>query len=284
VKYSHFEALALVLGTGAIIASVFVSPGNEPQAAEVTAQLLLIVVLAGALHWGRNGGFLTTLLAMAVYVAMRVPLLQSQGLSAEVVTLLVTRALTYAIVGVVGGELSARIKYVFARLENESLIDPQTGVYSTRYAADAIRSGVGQWERYTTEFSVVTITISECVFAALKAKRARQLMRQAADYIRNDIRMVDDLAAGTMGTFYVLLPRTDAVGATVVAERLSLAVRDVLSARDDAVSASVLSAAIDTQQLKNLADALNPAASEVTPPDAPADRRRAGDAAQEPVA
>lgn len=284
MKYSHFEALALVLGTGAIIASVFVSPGSAPQAAEVTAQLLLIVVLAAALHWGRNGGFLATLLAMAVYVAMRVPLLQSQGLSTEVLTLLVTRAFTYSIVGVVGGELSARIKYIFARFENDALIDSQTGVYSARFAADAINSGVGQWERYQTEYSVVTISVAQCVYAALNAKRARQLMRQVAAHIRNDIRMVDDLAAGSTGTFHVLLPRTDATGAHVVAERLTIAVRDLLDARDDAVSASVLSAAADAAQLKKLADALNPAAAGIAPPAAPEDRRRPGDVTQEPVA
>lgn len=284
MKYSHFEALALVLGAGAIVASIFVSPGSSPQAAEVTAQLLLIVVLASALHWGRNGGFIATLVAMTVYIAMRVPLLQSQGFSADVTTLLVTRAFTYALVGVVGGELSARIKYVFARLENESLIDTQTGVYSSRYAADAIVSGVGQWERYQTEFSVVTITVAQSVYAALKAKRARQIMRQVAAYVRNDIRMVDDLAAGTTGTFYVMLPRTDATGAAVVAERLSLGVRDLISARDDAVTAGVLSAATDTQSLKTLADALNPDAASIMPPDVPEDRRRSSDISQEPVA
>lgn len=284
MKYSHFETLALVLGAGAIVASIFVSPGSSSQATEVAAQLLLILVLAAALHWGRNGGFVATLVAMAVYVAMRVPLLQSQGFSADVVALLATRALTYALVGILGGELAARIKYVFARLENESLIDPQTGVYSSRYAADAIISGIGQWERYQTEFSVVTITLAQCVYAALKAKRARQLMRQVAASIRNDIRMVDDLAAGATGTFYVLLPRTSASGAAVVAERLSLGVRDLLSARDDAVTAVVLSAATDAQQLKKLADTLNPGTATVLPPDVPEDRRGRGDLTQEPVA
>lgn len=284
MKYSHFEALAFVLGAGAIVASIFVSPGSTSQAAEVAAQLLLILVLAAALHWGRNGGFVATLVAMAVYVAMRVPLLQSQGFSADIVALLATRALTYALVGVVGGELSARIKYVFARLENESLIDPQTGVYSSRYAADAIASGIGQWERYQTDFSVVTITLAQCVYAALKAKRTRQLMRQVAGYIRNDIRMVDDLAAGATGTFYVLLPRTDATGAAVVAERLSLGVRDLLSARDDAVTAVVLSAATDAQSLKKLAQTLNPDAATALPPDVPQDRRGRGELTQEPVA
>jgi GGDEF domain-containing protein len=284
VKYSHFEALALVLGTGAIVASIFISPSTAIQPAEVTAQLLLVVVLAGALHWGRNGGFLTALLAIAVYVAMRIPLLQSQGLSSDVLTLLVTRAVTYALIGIVGGELSARIKYIFARLENDTLIDSGTGVYSARYAAGAIASGVGQWERYQTEYSIVTITVAQCVYAALKAKRVRQVMRQIAGYLRNDIRMVDDLAAGTVGTFYVLLPRTDGIGANVVAERLAAGVRSLLEARDDAVTATVLSAAADAAELKRLADTLNPGGADVPPPVEPQPRRRSTDVGQEPLA
>ena len=212
MKYSHFEALALVLGTGAIIASIFIAPTVAPQAAEITAQLLLIVVLAGALHWGRNGGFLATLVAIAVYVAMRVPLLQDQGLSGDVVTLLATRSITYAIV-VSSAASSPPASSTSSRGSRTTASSTrQTGVYSARYAADAIISGVGQWERYQTEYSVVTLNLAQCVYAALKAKRVRHLMRQVAGYVRNDIRMVDDLAAGAIGTFYVLLPRTDGAG------------------------------------------------------------------------
>ncbi|MGB4442272.1 MAG: hypothetical protein WBJ62_08625 [Coriobacteriia bacterium] len=265
MKYSHFEALALVLGTGAIIASIFIAPTAAPQAAEVTAQLLLIVVLAGALHWGRNGGFLAALLAIAVYVAMRVPLLQTQGLSTDIVTLLATRAITYGLVGIVGGELAARIKYVFAGLSSDTLIDPHTGVYSARYAADAIASGLGQWQRYQTQYSVVVITVAQGVYATLKPTRSRQLLRQVAGHIRNDIRMVDDLAAGSTGTFYVLLPRTDAVGGVVVAERLAVGLREMLGARDDALSANILSVERDAPALKHLVEVLNPAAAEIGP-------------------
>lgn len=286
MKYSHFEALALVLGTGAIIASIFIAPAAAPQAAEVTAQLLLIVVLAGALHWGRNGGFLAALLAIAVYVAMRVPLLQSQGLTTDVVTLLGTRAVTYAFVGVVGGEIAARIKYVFARLSSDTLIDPLTGVYSPRYAADAIASGVGQWQRYQTQYSIVIVTLAQGVYATLKTARTRALLRQVADHIRNDIRMVDDVAAGATGAFYVLLPRTDTPGAAVVAERLATGLREMLGARDDAVRVEVLSAEKDAQRLKQLVETLNPAAAEIGRVEGPAedDRGAAAESRQEPVA
>lgn len=287
MKYSHFETLALVLGAGAIIASIFITPGATPQSAEVTAQLLLIVVLAGALHWGRNGGFLAALLAIAVYVAMRVPLLQSQGLSTAVVTLLITRAATYALVGIVGGELAGRIKYLFAKLSSDTLIDPHTGVYSARYAADAIASGLGQWQRYQTQYSIVVMTLPPAVFAALKASRARQLLRQVAGHLRNDIRMVDDLAVGETGTFFVLLPRTDATGAAVVAERLSRGLCELLGAREDAVGARVLCAETDAPALRKLVETLNPAVAMIGPSDGPdVDRRGAApmDARQEPVA
>jgi len=286
VKYFHFEALTLVLGTGAIIASIFVSPATSPQAVEVAGQLLLIVVIAGAIHWGRNGGFIAALLSIAIYVAMRVPLLQSQGLSTDVVTLLATRSITYALVGIVGGEIAGRIKYVFARLSSDTLIDPVTGVYSARYAADAIASGLGQWQRYQTHYSVVVITLARSVYAALKANRSRQLLRQAASHIRNDIRMVDDLASGGTGTYYILLPRTDAPGAAVVAERLSLGLREMLGTRDDSVTAAVLSAERDAQTLNHLVEKLNPTVAEIPPAATPTGdlRGASADRRQDPVA
>lgn len=285
MKYSHFETLALVLGTGAIVASIFIAPTGAPQSAEVAAQLLLIVVLGGALHWGRGGGFLTALVAIAIYVGMRVPLMQSQGLSGEVLSLLATRAVTYALVGVVGGELAARIKYIFAKLQSESLIDPVTGVYSARYAADSILSGVGQYERYHTDYSVVTIVLAPGLYVTLRASGVKRIMRQAAGFLRNDIRMVDDLASGPLGTFHVMLPRTDGTGASVVSERLATGLREQLGARDDAVTTTVLSASSDAHALRALAESLSPTASAVEPVQAPEpDRRASAPAGQEPVA
>ena len=256
MKYSRFEILAFLLGTVAIVASVLLAPTAAPQAAEVAAQLLLIVVLAGALHWGRNGGFLAALVAIAVYVLMRYPLLVTEGLSNDLLTMLGARAATYAVVGVVGGEIASRIKYVFARLEDDAMVDQFSGVFSPRYAAGAIISGVGQWERYQTDYSVVRIEVDSAILSALKTTARRQLARQVAGYVRNDIRMVDDVAAESPATFLVMLPRTDATGAGVVMERLSAGVRDLLSTNGGSVAATVLTASSDAQALKNLADTL----------------------------
>ncbi|MHB1324390.1 MAG: hypothetical protein ACYCXZ_08695 [Coriobacteriia bacterium] len=260
MKYSHFEILAFVFGALAIVTSVFVSPGVSPPAAEVVAQMLLIVVLGGALHWGRNGGFIAALLAIAVYVVMRLPLLESQGLSADLITMLASRSLTYAVVGVIGGELAARMKYLFARLENDSLVDGVTGVYSPRFAAEAILSGVGQWERYQTEFSVVRMAVDAGFYSAFKQGRYRQVMKQVAGQIRNDIRMVDDLAFAAPGTFLVLLPRTPLSGAGVVSDRLAAGVGSLLGLQPDALSVSILAASHSSTDLRALAESLHPSA------------------------
>lgn len=272
MKYTHFETLALVLGSMAIVASVFIAPGVSPQAAEVTAQLLLIVVLGCALHWGRNGGFLGALLALALYVAMRYPLLQSQGLSSEMLTMLGTRTITYAVVGVVGGELASRIKYVFAKLEDNALIDSVTGVYSASYAAQSILSGLGQWDRYHTEFSVVDLTLRSDVVSSLKSTQYKQLMKQAAGHLRSDIRMVDDLAFRSPGTFLVLLPGTPEGGARVVAERVAPALQALVNA-NDGLDVAVLSASKHGEALRDLAESLAPEAHEDTPKPPQLERR-----------
>ena len=265
MKYSHFETLALVLGALAIAASVFVTPAAAPQAAEVAAQLLLILVLAAALHWGRNGGFFAAVIAIAIYVAMRLPLLESQGLSRDLITMLGTRAVTYALVGVIGGEVASRIKYVFAKMESNALVDNLTGVYSPRFAAESILSGVGQWERYKTDFSLVRIAVHESLYAGFKAARYRQLMKQVAGHVRNDIRMVDDLAFSAPSTFLVLLPRTPEGGARIVSERLGKGICDLLGAKAESLDMTVMTAETGAAAMRTLAESLHPHSTEGAP-------------------
>lgn len=280
MKYTHFETLSLVLGSLAIVGSVFIAPSASSHATEVAAQLLIIVVFGSALHWGRNGGFLAALLALMLYVAMLFPLLRLQGLSSEVLTMLVSRSITYALVGIVGGEVASRIKYVFARLENDSLIDPVTGVYSPRYASESILSGLGQWERYHSEFSVIELSAPAEPYSRLKPSQHRQLMKQVASHLRSDIRMVDDLAFRSPATFIVLLPGTPEAGARVVAERLAPAFSSILGLNAEGFDVAVLSASTDSAGLHQLATSLVPEEPEhVHEPSTIKERRRATDEA-----
>lgn len=107
MKYSRFEMLAFVLGTAAIVGSAFVPATAQVIPAEFAAQLLMIIILAGALHWGRNGGFITALIAIAIYVGMRYEVLVTEGLSVDVITMIVSRAIAYTVIGLAGAEGAA---------------------------------------------------------------------------------------------------------------------------------------------------------------------------------
>lgn len=281
MKYSRFEVLAFLLGSAAIVASAFVPTTASTIPTEVVAQLLLILVLAGALHWGRSGGFVSALVATAIYVGMRFTTLEVEGLSADMVTMIVSRVLAYTLVGLVGGEISGRIKYLLARAERSSLVDAETGVYNGAYASRAITSALGQWARYETPYSVIDLALAPAVWSALKPKRSRTLMRQVASEVRNDVRLVDDVAYRGNGRFLILLPSTPAEGAAAAADRLHKGVVHTLGSASEMVTVHILSCGRDDEALAAIAEALAPAAgdpaSTAPMPDMHVTRRRSTD-------
>lgn len=282
-RYARFAALALSLGAVTVVASLYLAPGARPSAIEVVGQLLLILVLAGALYRGRNGGFLAALVATAVYVAMWVPQLQAEGLSGTALTALGIRSFSYGMVGVIGGEAAGRLKYLFARVGAAPAVDPETGAYNQAYAAAAIRTGLARWEREQVPYAVVRLAAPRAALEGLGSRRRRQVLRQAASHIRNDIRMVDDLASEAPGVFLALLPSTAAAGATVLCRRLVAPVAACLGVAEEAVAAAVLATDDDLLALRRLADALDPSAVARTGASAHA-ALDAGPRDQEPVA
>ena len=280
MKYSWLETIVLAFGSLAVVSAMFVAPGTGPQSAEVAAQLLIIFVLAGALHWGRNGGFVAAVIAAAVYVAMRVPLLNADGFTTDALILIAIRVATYAVIGIVGGEIAGRLKYFLAGLENHSMVDRTTGAYSGCHAARSIESALAAWGRYQTPYSVVILTPSGSPFEGLRPKRYRAMMRQAATSLRGDIRMVDDLTFCGDGRFMVLLPSTEADGATVVAERLRAMTAETLGVDDALVTSEVLTCSRDASRLQGLVRELTPAEHRRTAETGAAGAQKA----QEPVA
>lgn len=258
MKYSRFSVIAFVLGSMAIIGSLFVSSTSQLIPAEAIAQLLLILILAGALLWGRNGGFVTALIATAIYVGMRYTVMTEEGLSADVVTMIVARVLVYALVGVIGGELAGRMKYLLARSERDVMVDPTTRVYSALYAGRAIAAAIGKQHRYGATCSVLTLTLSPAVWASLSARQMDSLMRRVASYLRNDVRMVDDVAYRDNGGFIVILPETTRDGAEVAARRLRAGVASLLGSDATELTTQVMSCGVDDAALEELARTLAP--------------------------
>lgn len=260
MKYSRFEALMISLGAVVIVGSIFISPAPNPQWQEILGQALMLTVLAGAVHWGRDGGSVAAVAATLVYVVVRIPLLSAEGLSSTSVSMILTRMVSFGLVGILGGELFARIKYFFARLDGSAVVDETTNVYNRRYCGAALKNGLGQFQRYQAPFAVALVSLSPGLLTDLRPTRQRSMLRSVASAIRNDIRLVDDVGYLGDGRYLLILPQTPKIGAEVAADRVRRNVRDLLGAKDESVTATALAVPDDATAICDLARSLEPQA------------------------
>jgi GGDEF domain-containing protein len=262
VKYARFEALMISLGALVIFGSLLMGPPLNQLGfwQEGLGQVLIIVVLAAAVHWGRDGGSVTAFAATLVYVLTRIPLLSQQGLTKNILAMIVTRVLIYAIVGILGGEIFGRVKYIVAQLEGSSTLDDFTQVYNRRYCGQALKNGLGQFQRYQVPFSIAVISLAPGLFTDLRPSRQRTFLRNVANHVRNDIRLVDDVGYLGDGRFIVILPQTPGSGAAVASDRIRSGVRDLVGAKDESVTATPLAVPEDAAAMCDLARSLDPEA------------------------
>ena len=253
MKYSRFEALVSGIGAIAVLSALALSARGALVIEEVVAQVLLLLVLFAAVHWGRNGGFIAALGASILYLLARVPLVAAMGgLTWDVTSIVLVRVLSYGLVGIVGGELCSRIRYIFAKLEDSSSVDEWSQVFNQRFIMRALESALGQHGRYQTPYSVVVIQLADVLLSDLKSSKQRSIVRGVATHIRNDIRLVDEAGRLDDGRFLVVLPHTPREGALIVGERLHHGICNVVGAREDSIVVTILGAPEDADQLLEL--------------------------------
>lgn len=256
MKYASFERFVIGLGGLVIFGSLLLSMGQTPGPGltESIAQFMLFIVLVVAVHYGRRAGFIAAVLASTVYVALRVQLILSPGgMTPSAWMLMVTRIAAYGLVGIVGGELFSRVRYILARFDDSNTIDDWSRVYNQRYASQALELARARFARYGEPFTAVVLELSPSLTADLRPSRQRTLVRGVANYLRSDVRMVDEIARLVDGRFLVLLPHTPRDGGQVVRERLHAGVCETLGARPESVAARCYAAAEDAVALSSLA-------------------------------
>ena len=77
-------------------------------------------------------------------------------------------------------------------------------------------------------------------------------MRSVAAFIRDDVRMVDDVARLEDGRFVVLLPHTPGDSAPIVASRLTDGICKMLGVKDNCITTLCLGTDNDTAALERL--------------------------------
>jgi GGDEF domain-containing protein len=274
VKYQRFEWLTIGVGGAAVFGSLGVTLlrgapiHGYDVIVEMVAQGLLLVVLVGAVHWGRKGGFFAALASTVAYIGLRTPTIVAAVSNLEVAQLILVHTITYGIVGILGGEMCSRIKYFFARLENAFNIDEDSRVYNERFLGQVLAGQLAQHRRYGQLFSVGTLTLSPALTTELRPSKIVTLTRTVAAHMRDDVRLVDDVGRLSDGRFLFVYPHTSKEGAIVATERVRIGVRDVLGAKDESVTSTVLSVPEDLEEIQALLDDMQPSKS--------------GDAPQEP--
>lgn len=259
MKYSQFEQLVLGVGGVAVLVTTLLSLGQGFDPYELGAQLLLLVVLFGAVRWGRRGGLIAATIASFAYIALRVPLMVQTGLTPDILVMLLARIIAFGLIGIGGGEVCARIKYVLARLQEESAIDDWSGVYNQRIAARLLTTAMGRCQRYSEQFCVVTVTLPQSLTSDQRDSRQRVLVRRVANHIRNDVRMVDEVSRLDDGRFLVLLPHSPKEGGEIVRGRLNEGVGQVAGAREGAVETACLAGVEDAAEIDALLANITPA-------------------------
>ncbi|MEI7813196.1 MAG: hypothetical protein WCJ13_00205 [Coriobacteriia bacterium] len=255
MNYTKFEQLVLGVATTTILGSILISLASNGWTGwpSFVSQLLLIPVLIAAVHYGRRAGLLTALIASAVFIMLKIPVLSApEGVGALEMGMIALTIAAYGIVGIVGGDLCGRVKYLFGRFDNSATIDDWSRVFNQRKAAELLEYARDRFSRYGESFSVIVITQDPAMVSGLSPKRQRTLVREVAAHLRGDLRMVDEVARLDDGRFLVILPRAAREGALAVAQRLIEAIRQMMDADQDGVSSQCFSAAEDDLELGSL--------------------------------
>ncbi len=258
MTYSRFELLVLIFGGGAVLATAISAVLGNTDAVEIVAQLLLLLVLLGALHWGRRGGYIAALIAVGIYLALRLPMILAAGaVSGTLVQLLVTRAVVYGAVGIVGGEICSRIKYFFLKLEDRDYIDEVTHLYNASYLRQLLRAHIAEFDRYQSIFSIVLVRLDGDKLPPLGKQQGRSVLRDAGNALLGDIRLVDEMGRFSESVFCVILPKTPLQGGQVAAGRLEKTVGNSLRSHrlrpDGMVTTEVLGYPEDKERVAQMA-------------------------------
>jgi two-component system cell cycle response regulator len=108
-----------------------------------------------------------------------------------------------------------------------SLTDPLTGLSNYRYLKDSLRREVERASRFSHQLTVLALDLDKFkeVNDTYGHAAGDAVLAEFARRVRVEIREVDLAFRQGGEEFVVLLPETEAVGGTVVAERLSAAIR-----------------------------------------------------------
>jgi GGDEF domain-containing protein len=261
VDYARFERLTIGVGAAAIVGTAAISLGASADPIELVAQLLLLVVLFGAVRWGRRGGTIAAAAALVAYVAIKGVAASGNITTSDTLRMIAVYAVLYGLVGVLGGEACSRMKGLFARAHDARAIDEASTAYTPRFIARLLDEAVATFQRYNLAFSVLVISVDGRATIGMGASDAAAVLRTTAIRLRKGLRLVDEVGRLPWGAFAIILPQTGRAGAQIAGDRLRADLRDALRVDDAAITVRTLTASDDLDAIIALAAEADPSGS-----------------------
>jgi GGDEF domain-containing protein len=261
VDYARFERLIIGVGAAAIVGTAAISLGASADPIELVAQLLLLVVLFGAVRWGRRGGTIAAVAAFVAYVAIKGVALSGNLFTPDALRAVAVHAVLYALVGILGGEACSRMKGLFARAHDARAVDEVSTAYTPRFIARLLGDAVATFQRYNLTFSVLVISVDGRATIGMGASDAAGVLRTTAIRLRKGLRLVDEVGRLPWGAFAIILPQTGRAGAQIAADRLRSHLRETLGVDDAAITVRTLTASDDLDAIIALAAEADPSST-----------------------
>ena len=146
----------------------------------------------------------------------------------------------------------------FRALERRSLRDPETRTYTRSYFEDALRNEIQKANRFGHRFSIMHLAPHGTRKSTPSVGGETAAIDALVPRLEGALRSTDLLAHSEDGSFQILLPQADALGAGILGQRIRTALRD---SGEDALSPSYLLATatypVDGTQLDGLLRAVD---------------------------
>lgn len=207
------------LGFAVIFATIIASFHQQNDQVEILGQALFVPVLFASLHYGRRAGFISALLAALIFIVAKFNS-DSIQMSTFLPEYILARAAIYGLVGIIGGEIASRMKYILIKFEDSALIDKQTNLYSQTYTIKVIERNVQKYQRYFRSFSIAIVELQHSKFDVFNWSLRKKMILRTASAIRDNVRIVDEVGRWNECSFYIIMPDTMTADAKTAVNRV----------------------------------------------------------------
>lgn len=217
MKHHKSELLLLTIGLIAILLSLIFSSIQKAPLSEILGRALYVPVLFAALHYGRQSGILAAAGSALIHLLSKWAEFGDFSL-AVTDRQFVSRVILFGLIGIFGGKLAVKTKYLIGRLSDNGLVDRQTNLYNREYFQELVRRSVYIYHRSGRLFSILFITIDWPM--GVDPPIQKNVITQLADIIRRSTRLIDEVGCINNNSFYLALPDTSALEAESLRIRL----------------------------------------------------------------